>query len=127
MLGEWCRLWVSYRTGLFQYEKFSQPFRTNNPCEQGFGKEKQAIYRRSAKKEVGYMIETRGEAFLRITHCTTEELRNDICHEYSLALIRTLREQQQEKIVSRTKLWRTASADYLGYEALLKMSLMPVK
>ncbi len=126
VLGEWCRLWQSYRTGLFQYEKFPQQLRTNNPCEQGFGKQKQAIYRRSAKKEVGYMVETRGEAYLRITHCTTEELKNDICQEYSLALMQTLREKQQERIVSRTKLWRTASAAYLGYETLLKMSLMPI-
>jgi len=120
VLGEWCRLWESYRPGLFQYRFFHEPIKTNNGCEQGFGKQKQAIYRRSAKKEVGYLVETRGEAYLRITHCTPEELREDIIQEYSKVLIQTLREKQQQKITERTKFWRTADFQYIGYQELLE-------
>jgi hypothetical protein len=56
MLGEWCRLWQSYRTGLFQYEKFPQQLRTNNLCEQGFGKEKQAREASNLSKIYQYLV-----------------------------------------------------------------------
>lgn len=121
IMGEWCRLWESYRPGLFQYRYFPQPIKTNNACETGFSKEKQAIIRRCAKMNVGYTIATRGEAYLRLVHCKIEELRNDIVQEYSTFLLKELRVIQSDKISKITQYWRKSDLTYEGYNKVLNL------
>lgn len=114
IMGEWCRLWASYLPGLFQYYNFPEIIKTNMKLEQGFGKEKQAIFNRVAKANVVHMVTTRGEDYLRIKHCTTEELKSDIVKEYSEELIKQLRAQLSESIKKSTATRRTRSRQYEG-------------
>lgn len=116
ILGEWCRLWESYRPGLFQYRYFPKPIKTNNGCENGFSQEKQKLIRRAGKMKVGHLIGTRGEAYLRITHCSQEELESDIVQEYSQVIIRLLQTQQQQKITEITQYWRKKDRKYRGFQ-----------
>jgi hypothetical protein len=115
ILGEWCRLWESYRPGLFQYQNFPKPIKTNNGCENAFSQEKQKLIRRVAKMKVGHLIGTRGESYLRLSHCTQEELESDIVQEYSQAIIYNLQIQQQQKISAITQYWRRKDKDYRGF------------
>ena len=62
---------------------------------------------RQLKWNVGHLVETRGEAYLRITHCRKEELEVDFSEVYSTYLVRQMRERQQAKIQGRTQFWRT--------------------
>lgn len=114
IMGEWCRLWASYLPGLFQYYGFPEIIKTNMKLEQGFGKEKQALFNRVAKANVAHMVATRGEDYLRIKHCTTEELRSDIVKEYSEELIKQLRAELSESIKKSTATRRTRSREYKG-------------
>jgi hypothetical protein len=114
VLGEWCRLWESYRPGLFQYVHFPVAVKTNNGCESAFSKQKQRAYGRVAKWNVAHLVETRGEAYLRVTHCDPEELKSDLAEVYSTYLVRQMREQQQYKIHAKTQYWRTQARDYNG-------------
>lgn len=106
ILGEWYRLWNSYRPGLFIYAKFPIKEKTNNPSENGFSRQKQAIFNRVAKSMVGHMVATRGEDYLRIKHCTPEELEEDIVEQYCEEVVRELREKLQEDIKNSTSLWK---------------------
>jgi len=119
ILGEWCRLWDSYKPGLFQYVHFSEPVRTNNDCENGFSTEKQRIYARAAKRQVGHLIETRGEAYLRLAFCEPEELEADLLEDYTDVLAWSLREEMQAKISARTEHWRVKDREYGGLEAAI--------
>jgi hypothetical protein len=119
IMGEWCRLWESYRPGLFMYRYFLKPIRTNNGCESAFGQEKQKLIRRAAKMKVGHLIGTRGEAYLRITHCNNEELESDIVQEYSEAIIKELRNQQQNRISEITQYWHKKDKIYRGFEGVV--------
>jgi len=114
IMGEWCRLWESYLPGLFQYYSFPEIIKTNMKLEQGFGKEKQALFNRVAKANVAHMVATRGEDYLRIKHCTTEELKSDIVKEYSEELIKQLRAELSESIKKSTATRRTRSRQYKG-------------
>ncbi len=115
IMGEWCRLWESYLPGLFQYYDFPETIKTNMKLEQGFGKEKQALFNRVAKANVAHMVATRGEDYLRIKHCTTEELESDIVKEYSEELIKHLRVELSKSIKQSTATRRTRSRQYRGF------------
>ncbi len=119
ILGEWCRLWESYRDGLFQYRHFPEPVRTNNGCEGAFSKEKHKIFRRAAKTRVGHLVETRGEAYLRLVHCEDGEIEADLVETCTRDLLRDLRGQLQARIRGRTRLWRSGTRANLGYEEVL--------
>lgn len=114
ILGEWYRLWESYLKGLFEYYSFPDLFKTNMILEQSFSKEKQAIFNRVAKGNVSHIVATRGEDYLRITHCTIEELEKDIVEQYSEEVIRQLRAKRKANITGQTEKWRTRSRYYKG-------------
>lgn len=116
ILGEWYRLWGSYRNGLFEYYSFLELFKTNMVLEQSFSKEKQAIFSRVAKGNISHMVATRGEDYLRIKHCTTEELEADIVEQYSEEIVRRLRAELRADIKEQTVKWCTRSRDYEGLE-----------
>jgi hypothetical protein len=115
ILGEWCRLWNSYLPGLFQYVNFPGQFRTNGPLERLFSGEKCAFISRVGKGNVGHMIATRGEAYLRITHCDVNELEGDINVEYREELVKALRSQLRARITAKTARWRTRDRVYQGF------------
>jgi len=106
IMGEWCRLWNSYRRGLFVYSKFPVEIKTNNSSENGFSREKQAIINQVAKGMVDHMISTRGEYYLRIKHCIKSELQEDIIAQYTEEVVRTLRLSLKEDIKKSRENWR---------------------
>ena len=114
ILGEWYRLWKSYRNGLFEYYSFPELFKTNMVLEHSFSKEKQAIFNRVAKGNISHMVVTRGEDYLRIKHCTIEELEVDIVEQYSEEIMRQLRPKLRANIKEQTAKWRTKSRHYEG-------------
>jgi len=114
ILGEWYRLWESYRNGLFEYYGFPELFKTNMVLEQSFSKEKQAIFSRVAKGNISHVVATRGEDYLRIKHCTIEELESDIVEQYSEEIVRQLRAELRAYIKEQTAKWRTRSRHYEG-------------
>lgn len=114
ILGEWYRLWDSYRIGLFEYYGFPDLFKTNMVLEHGFSKEKQAIFNRVAKGNISHMVATRGEDYLRIKHCTIEELEADIVEQYLEEIMRQLRAKLRANIKEQTAKWRTRSRHYEG-------------
>ncbi len=114
VLGEWYRLWESYRNGLFEYYGFPELFKTNMVLEQSFSKEKQAIFSRVAKGNISHVVATRGEDYLRIKHCTIEELESDIVEQYSEEIVRRLRAELSADIKEQTAKWRTRSRHYEG-------------
>ncbi|OLS13720.1 MAG: hypothetical protein RBG13Loki_2654 [Promethearchaeota archaeon CR_4] len=116
ILGEWCRLWESYRPGLFQYVHFPRPVKTIGACETGFNQEKQRFLGRVSKKQVGHMVETRGEAYLRLGHCTREELASDILAGLTSRLLKRLQEEQQSRIAAKTQEWANRARDFDGYD-----------
>ncbi len=114
ILGEWYRLWESYRNGLFEYYTFPELFKTNMVLEQSFSKEKQAIFSRVAKGNISHVVATRGEDYLRIKHCTIEELEVDIVEQYSEEIMRQLRAKLRADIKELTAKWCTRSRHYEG-------------
>jgi hypothetical protein len=126
VLGEWCRLWNSYRPGLFQYYRFPGAFRTNGILERLFSLEKCALITRVGKGNVSHMIATRGEAYLRITHCDPNELAGDIFVEYRDELVKALRSQLHERIEKQTKNWRTRERSYQGFQGV-QITMEPIK
>lgn len=114
IMGEWYRLWESYRDGLFEYYGFPELFKTNMALEHSFSKEKQAIFNRVAKGNVSHVVATRGEDYLRIKHCTLEELEADIVKQYSEEVVRRLRSELRADIKEQTAKWRTRSRHYEG-------------
>jgi hypothetical protein len=120
ILGEWCRLWESYRPGLFQYLHFPKAIKTNNQCENAFSQEVCALVKESGKAGVGLQIQARGEARLRLLFCEEWELETDIVAEYSEGLIQALRQEQQDRISAVTSLWRKESRKNLGYKKAVK-------
>lgn len=114
ILGEWYRLCESYRNGLFEYYGFPELFKTNLVLEHGFSKEKQAIFSRVAKRNISHMVVTRGEDYLRIKHCTIEELEVDIVEQYSGEIMKHLRVKLRANIKEQTAKWRTRSRHYEG-------------
>lgn len=123
ILGEWCRLWNSYLPGLFQYEKFPGKNRTNGKNERAFSKEKQMLISRVGKGIVSHMIATRGADYLRLTHCTSEELTSDILIECTEGLIQELREELRNEIRKQTRRWRTKDRIYEGFYGI-KLTLL---
>jgi hypothetical protein len=115
ILGEWCRLWESYRPGLFQYAKFPAPVRTSTDCELAFSMEKRRAFARMAKKQVGHVVETRGEVYLRLGHCTREELEEDILVGLTSNLLQRLQASQQDRISLTTASWQTRDRSWAGY------------
>ena len=98
VLGEWCRLWNSYLPGLFKYTQFPGNFKTNNLLEHAFSVEKQALITRVGKGVVSHMIHTRGEDYLRLTHCEKEELTADWEIDVTNELLQNLRNNLQKDI-----------------------------
>jgi len=122
IMGEWYRLWKSYRPGLFVYYEFSKPVRTNMELERLFSKEKQAIFNRAAKSNVCRVVASRGEDYLRIKYCDVEELQSDIIAEYSDEIVRELWAQLASEIkeitnrlVSRSRTYETFDVDIEKY------------
>ena len=115
IIGEWCRLWDSYKSGLFSFDEFNvkekckKDLKTNNGLENGFSREKQAIINRVAKGMVAHIVSTRGEEYLRIKHCTLEELEEDIIEQYEDEVVKQLRENLDIKIKRSTESWRPRS------------------
>ncbi len=120
IMGEWCRLWKSYFPGLFVYYQFPKPIRTNMELERMFSKEKQAIFNRVAKANVCRIVATRGEDYLRILHCSSEELRSDIIAEYSEEIIKQLREELALDIKAMTEITLTRSMEHEKFDADIK-------
>ncbi len=89
--------------------------RTNDACEESFNVQKQRIYGRVAKKQVVHMVETQGEAYLLVTHCTEEELSEDILAGVTTRLIKRLEAAQQGRIVAKTQDWNWGDRDLGGY------------
>ena len=120
IMGEWCCLWKSYFPGLFVYYQFSKPIRTNMELERMFSKEKQAIFNRVAKANVCRIVATRGEDYLRILHCSPEELRSDIIAEYSGEIVKQLREELALDIKAITEITLTRSMEHEKFDADIK-------
>ncbi len=89
--------------------------RTNDACELGFSLQKQRVYRRVAKKQVAYMVSTRGEAYLRVTHCSPEELEADILASAMNSLIKRLGLALQARIEAQTREWHWSDTEMGGY------------
>jgi hypothetical protein len=120
ILGEICRLWESYRPGLFQYRHFPKPIKTNNDCEVSFSRENQKLMQEAGKGVVSHQIQTRGEVYLRIAHCHQWELEEDIVRQYSEEIITSLRSVLQRKISAVTINWKQYEGTYFGYEEVLR-------
>jgi len=127
IMGEWCRLWKSYFPGLFVYYQFPKPIRTNMELERMLSKEKQAIFNRVAKANVCRIVATRGEDYLRILHCSPEELRSNIIAEYSEELVRELRIQLASDIKKMTEITLTRSWEYEAFDIDIKKYYQPDK
>ena len=126
ILGEWYRLWESYCNGLLEYYKFPELFKTNMVLEHSFSKEKQALFNRVAKGNISHMVVTRGEDYLRIKHCTIEELEVDIVEQYSEEIIRGLRAKLRARIKEQTASWRTRSRHYEGLTVDISEYYQPI-
>ncbi len=74
ILGEWTRLWESYKPGLFKYYNFPVPIKSNVEMEQKFSAEKQRFRSQSGRGHVGQMIQSRGQYVLRLQYCAEEEI-----------------------------------------------------
>jgi hypothetical protein len=127
IMGEWYRLWKSYRPGLFVYYEFSKPVRTNMELERLFSKEKQAIFNRAAKSNVCRVVASRGEDYLRIKYCGEEELQADIIEEYSDEIVRELRanlasviKDITNRMVSRSRTYEKFDVDIEKYYQINK-------
>lgn len=118
ILGEWCRLWNSYLPGLFKYQEFPGQFRTNIALEHSFSLEKQALIARVGKGIVRHMVETRGEPYLRLTHCTPEELKENLIGNPNRALLPIFRSELEELIHRSTARWRSMSRQYCAFHGV---------
>jgi len=127
IMGEWCRLWKSYFPGLFVYYQFPKPIKTNMELERMLSKEKQAIFNRVAKANVCRIVATRGEDYLRILHCSPEELRSNIIAEYSEELVKKLRVQLASDIKKMTEITLTRSLEYEKFDMDIKKYYQPDK
>jgi len=121
ILGEWVRLWNSYLPGLFSYYDFPNDIQTNVEQERAFGKEKMAIIRRMAKKEVGPMLIFQGELYLRLFHCDPTELSHDIIQEYAQTEISVLQNEYHEKTAKLMRDWTYMDQDYRGLDEVLSL------
>ena len=101
--------------------------KTNNSLEQGFSTQKQTLYNRVAKANVIHMITTRGEDYLRLKHCTPEELESDIVKEYTDAVVKELRVKLKADIKERTTMWNTKSRSYEGLEIVAEQYYQNLK
>ena len=61
--------------------------------ERMFSKEKQAIFNWMANVNAYRIVATRCEDYLRILHCSPEELQSNIIAEYSEEIVKQLREE----------------------------------
>lgn len=120
IMGEWYRLWNSYFPGLFEYYKFPKPIRTNMELERMFSKEKQAIFNRVAKANVCRIVATRGEDYLRILHCSPEELRSNIIAEYSEEVVGQLRAELALDIKAMTEITLTRCSEHEKFDVDIK-------
>ena len=74
--------------------------------ERSFSAEKQALFSRVSKANVRHMIATRGEDYLRLKHCSPEELDSDIILEYTEEILKELRAELLSDIKEMTALRR---------------------
>jgi hypothetical protein len=116
-MGEWVRLWGSYRRGLFVYKDFSIPAKTNNLLEQTFSKQKYRLRKRGGKGNVYGLVSTQGELYLRLVCCSEEELRTDIKKNYLKANLYELKNDLDELKHAESSRWWTGSEILLGWMA----------
>ena len=64
------------------------------------------------------MIHTRGEDYLRLTHCEKEELTADWEIDVTNELLQNLRNNLQKDIHTSTRHWRTMSQEYCSFEGV---------
>jgi hypothetical protein len=119
ILGEWVRLWNNYMGGLFNYYDFPKDVFTNGISERAFSKEKMTLFKRMAKKEVGAMIETYGELYLRIGFSDPTEIKQDIVDQYDPSRLKQLRTQFDAKWQVIQETWLIKSHLFEGPEHFL--------
>ena len=95
--------------------------------ERMLSKEKQAIFNRVAKANVCRIVATRGEDYLRILHCSPEELRSNIIAEYSEELVKKLRVQLASDIKKMTEITLTRILEYKKFDMDIKKYYQPDK
>ena len=61
------------------------------------------------------MVKTRGEAYLRVAHCTEEELEEDILAGVTTCLLKRLETAQQDRITAKTQDWNWGDFELGGY------------
>ena len=79
-------------------------------------KEKQAIFNRVAKANVCRIVATRGEDYLRIMHCSPEELQSNIIEEYSEEIIKQLRTELASDIKAMTEITLMRNLEYEKFD-----------
>lgn len=120
ILGEWTRLWHSYRPGLFAYYDFPIIVQTNTLQEQAFSQEITKLTNRLKRADVSYFIKTRGDLYLKLIHATDAELSQSIVEAYSQKLIESLREDMQNRISAETRHWLFKDKEFTGFERVLR-------
>lgn len=80
-----------------------------------FGKEKQAIFNRVAKANVCRIVATKGEDYLRILHCSPEELHSDIIKEYSEEIVKELRKELATNIKAMSEISHLRSMEHENF------------
>jgi hypothetical protein len=80
-----------------------------------------------AKANISHMIATRGEDYLRIKHCTPEELESNIIEEYTEEVVKRLRAKLDTDIKERTSLWDTKSRSCDELEISIKKYYQKLK
>jgi hypothetical protein len=121
ILGEWVRLWNSYLPGLFSYYDFPKVIPTNQAQEQAFSKEKMALIRRMAKKEVGQMLAFQGEKYLRLFHCDPHEMSSDIVDAFMNTEIRLVRQEYHEQTAKIIAEWVYKDQQFHGIDDVIKL------
>jgi len=84
--------------------------------ERMLSKEKQAIFNRVAKANVCRIVATRGEDYLRIMHCSPEELQSNIIEEYSEEIIKQLRTELASDIKAMTEITLMRNLEYEKFD-----------
>ena len=73
-----------------------------------------------AKANVCRIVVTRGEDYLRILHCSPEELQSDIIAEHSEKIIKQLREKLALDIKAMRKVTLTKSTEHEKFDGDIK-------
>jgi hypothetical protein len=115
LLGEWVRLWASYRPGLFTYRGFPVPAKTNNLLEQAFGAQKRALRQRTGTSNVYAQVYSRGEEILRLTHCSPAEIAAPILPALESVNLTVLRDEFRAGLKAESARRWNGRVPYLGW------------